>query len=356
MKKNYLTFILLSAFLLAAFAFPSEVSADSLDDSKTVVGESYTLESGRILEGDLNVLGGVIEIRKDASVNGNVFVLGGQVTIDGTINGNLVAIGGSVTLEEHAVINGDIISPGSHISREPGAVIRGNESSDYIMPWDSFDRSIIRNRDYFQPRTTGVVPILTRVGRFIGMTLLMVALGGLLLLILPKPTQVMSHAILSEPWQILGYGALTALAGIVLMLLLTITICLIPIAILVGFAIGLATLMGWLVLGYALGQKIVEGIFKNTWNPALTAVFGNFILYLIAVGLDLIPCLGGLLNLILLFFALGIGATTLFGTKPFPRTPVLSEKKQIILSNETIEPVTFADEADDEPSQDAQEQ
>jgi hypothetical protein len=353
MKKIYLVSILLTAFLLAAFAFPSEVSADSLDDSKVVVGESYTLESGRILEGDLNVLGGVVEIQKDASVNGNLFVLGGQVTIDGTINGNLVAVGGSVSLEGHAVINGDVVSPGSHISREPGAVIQGNETSNYIMPWDSFEGTIIRDREYFQPRTTGVVPILTRVGRFIGMTFLMVALGGLLLLLLAKPAQVMSQAVLSEPWQILGYGALTALAAFVAIPLLSITICLIPLAILVGFAVGLATLMGWLVLGYALGQKVVEDVFKSTWHPALTAVFGNFILFLIAGGLDLIPCLGGLLNLILLMFALGIGATTLFGTKPFPRTAVFNEGKQIILSEETIEPVTIVDEPDDEPSQEA---
>jgi hypothetical protein len=50
-----------------------------------------------------------------------------------------------------------------------------------------------------------------------------------------------------------------------------------------------------------------------------------------AKGLDLIPCIGGFLNLIALLFGLGMVVVTLFGTIPFPREMGQGDQDQMIL-------------------------
>lgn len=341
--KKITQFILTLTFLLTlALATPSSVSAAPLEDDRTIFGTSYTLESGHILDGDLNVIGGVVEIKKDATVNGQMFVIGGLVNINGTINGDLTVIAGTVTLEEHAVINGNLFSPASYINRDPNAVIQGNQIENWNFGNGNFNIPRVWHMNPWQGSRFQVLPVITRIGRTALSTLLMVALGALMLLVMPKAAETMKNALEDAPWQALGYGALTALVMAVGGVLFSITICLIPVVIFVGLAFSLAVLAGWLVLGYELGKRIETSLFKTSWHPVLTAVLGNMVLFLVARGLDLIPCLGWFLILIATFFGLGSVILTLFGTKPYPPGKRLSDNQQIIL-NET------KDSAQEEP-------
>jgi hypothetical protein len=144
----------------------------------------------------------------------------------------------------------------------------------------------------------------------------------------------MTTALESQPWVMLGYGALTAFVMLIGGIILSITICLIPVVILAGMAVALAVLVGWLILGYELGKRISESLFKATWHPVLSAALGNFLLYLIAAGLDLIPCLGGFLVLIASLFGLGTTVVTLFGTNAFPRGTGEKNEEKILLFEE----------------------
>jgi len=334
MKKATRFSLAISFLFIASLAFTTPVLAMSFEDGRTILGETYVLESGKVLSGDLNVFGGVVTIEEKATVDGNMFVLGGLVTINGAINGNLVVIGGTITLEEHAFIGGDLISPASNINRDPDAIITGNRIEGWTLPWADNNFPF-----FFQSRTTvnpsnSIIPAITRIGSDIALMLVIVGLGALLLLIAPKNTQVMIQALITQPWQTLGFGLLTAIAMLVGGLILTITICLIPIVIIVGLAFGLAILVGWLTLGFELGQRISTGIFKTKWTPIASAAFGNFVLFLLAKGLGFVPCIGGFLNLIMMLFGLGMVVLTLFGTLPFPRVPDQGDKEQIILSTD----------------------
>lgn len=152
-----------------------------------------------------------------------------------------------------------------------------------------------------------------------------------MLLVMPKATEVMTDALIAEPWHILGYGALTALVMLIGGLILTITICLIPVVIIVGLAFALAILAGWLALGYELGKRIAASIFNASWHPVISAAVGNLVLFLIAKSLDLIPCLGGFLVFVAMIFSLGMAVVTLFGTKPYPRKDDAVGKDQVVL-------------------------
>jgi len=214
MKKLWKIGILFTSILVIALAFPITVSAAPLEDDRTVFGSSYTLESGRILDGDLNVFGGVVNVEEDAAVTGDMFVLGGLVNINGTIEGNLTVLGGTVTLGSDAVIEGDLFAPGSYLDQEEGAEVRGDLVESWDVPWsEEFDFPFFFQPDIIRSPQTRLFSIVTSIGRGIALTLVLVALGALLLLAIPKPVETMTDALMKAPWHILGYGALTALDG-----------------------------------------------------------------------------------------------------------------------------------------------
>lgn len=352
MKKTRTFSTILALVILLSLAFPMAVSAAPVEDDRTVFGSEYTLESGRILDGNLHVIGGVVDIEEDAAVNGDVFVLGGLVSIDGTIQGNLTVIGGTVMLEENAVIEGDLISPASYINRKQGAVVEGNQVEGWNVPWTGIEFPMARRPGPVHMPGVQIVPFITRLGRAAAFMLVLLGLAALMLLVMPQATDTMTKALIVQPWAVLGFGALTALVMVVGGIILTITICLIPLVILAGLAVALGVLAGWLALGYELGKRMASEIFKTEWHPVLAAVLGNLVLYLLAKGLGLFPCLGGFLVFVAMLFALGMSVVTLFGGKPFPRTPkepVEAEKVVLKTGQEAEEADAFlVEEAESE--------
>lgn len=331
--KNFRKVVLaLSIILLTTLAITRDAQAAPIASDRTIIGETYTLESGRILDGDLNVIGGVVEVETTATVNGNVLVLGGLVTIDGTIKGNLTAIGGTVNLHQNAVIEGDLISPVSYVNVDASASIMGEQIDEWVIPGIGVERFMNIRPFIFRTRPINLFPVLMQLGRTLAITLVMAALGALLLLVMPKPADRMRKSLISSPWHVLGYGALTALVMFIFGVFLIVTICLIPVLILVGLTFALAILIGWLSLGYELGQRLAATIFNTKWHPVLSAALGNLLLYLVAKGVSLIPCLGFFLVFITMLLALGMTVVTLFGTYPYPRSMVEEEtEKQIVL-------------------------
>ncbi len=330
MNKFKKFFFAITIVLTVALVFPYQVFAAPMEDDRIILGETYTLESGRTLNGNLIVLGGIVNIEEDAMVDGNIVVIGGLVTIDGTVTGNMVAIGGTVNLEENALIQGDLISPTSYVDIASGAVVQGDQIETWDFPWGDFNIPERINTVPVSPQIR-LLSAANRVGRWIAFTLIMTGLGALLLLIMPKSVDVMTTALEKQPWLMLAFGALTAFVMLFGGLILSITICLIPIVILISLAFALAALVGWLTLGYELGKKISQSLFKTTWHPVLAAAVGNILLYLIASGLDLIPCLGGLLVFVAVLFGLGMVVVTLFGTNPYPRGTNINDEKQVVL-------------------------
>jgi len=329
-KINKVFLTILTIFILA-FAFPTAVFAAQPEDDQVVFGEPYTLESGRILDGNLILLGGVIDIESGAVVRGDIVGLGSVGNINGTIEGNLISIGGTITLEEDAVVQGDVYIPTSFVKFDNGAVIEGEIIKGWNFPLPKVQFPAIYHHGINTSSGLRILPWFNRIAERTAQTLIIVALGALMLLIMPKPAEVMTKALIKQPWLILGYGALTALVMLVGGVILSITICLIPVVLLAGLAFGLATLAGWLALGYELGKRIASNFFKVDWHPVLSAAVGNFVLFLVASGLDLIPCIGGFLIFVVALFGLGIAVVTLFGSRPYPREETGLDKDQVVL-------------------------
>ena len=321
MKKIYQFTILLAAISLLVFAFPTPVSADALEGGRTIFGETFVLGSGEILDGDLTVFGGVVTIENGAVVKGDVVIFGSVINVNGTIEGDLSMYGGTLTLEDNAVIEGDLVSSSSYVEQSSGAVINGDIVNGISIPWTELNLSNVPVPQVVPAASSRISRVFINVAEFMGLLLAVVALGALLILITPKSIDIMNQALLAKPWEILAYGALTTAAMVVGGVLLTLTICMIPVVLLLGLAFLLAVLVGWLALGMQLGRLIETGIFKTSWHPVLTAAIGNAALFVLARGLGAIPCLGPVLVILTALFGLGMAVVTLFGTRPYPRVP-----------------------------------
>lgn len=346
MKKFQKVLQILTLVIILALLIPAPaVQAAPVEDGRTIFGESYTLEDGEILNGDLNVFGGVVNIMEGAIVTGNILVVGGVVTVDGTVQGNVTAVGGTVTLSENAYIQGDLVSPGSYVNVSESATILGDIIHDWTLPNTDIEIPNVPAPQVVQTPGSGVISAFTRIAREIGQLLAIVALGALLLLILPKSADVMTQALIAQPWTMLGFGALTAVVMAIGGVILSLTICLIPVVALSGLAFAIALLVGWLSLGYELGKRMASSIFKTTWHPVLTAVLGNLALYLLARFLWIIPCLGWTLVILTALFGLGMAVVTLVGTNPYPRITHASRNEQEVLTFEkSVEPETDQDQ------------
>ena len=117
MRTNFkiLSAILISVILLAAFPITT-FAASSAD---AVIGNNYTLESGKTLNNDLFVLGGSVDLMSGSTINGNVILLGGTLQAAGMINGNLVIVGGTANLTSTFILNGNLTTAGTAVTRDP---------------------------------------------------------------------------------------------------------------------------------------------------------------------------------------------------------------------------------------------
>ena len=313
MKKVLLACLL--GLLLVFSATP--VFADG-DGGRIIFGDSFTLESGEVMDGDLVVLGGSVVMERRSRVAGNVVVMGGSARVAGEVNGDVVTFGGNVVLQSTAVVDGDLITIGGNVQRDRGAVVRGNEVEGLefeglprIEPFPTrlnFDRSGDR---WFSS-------IFNIFGNIV-VALALAAIGLLVVLFWPKQTEVVGQAVLSAPLPSAGVGLLTGVVAVVLIILLTITICLSPVAFLLGVALLVAGIFGWIAIGLLVGRRLLEA-FNVKGITSLMAVAAGILLISV---LRAIPCLGGIFGFVVGCAGLGAVVLTRFGRQTYPlSTPV----------------------------------
>ncbi|MFC1967897.1 hypothetical protein ACFLVX_00690 [Chloroflexota bacterium] len=108
--------VLLTVMLVTTFA-AAPVFAAELRSGGTVA-----VARGEVIDGDLYIAGGDIIV--DGTINGDLLAAGGTINVNGTVNGSVMAAGGRVT------INGDV----THAVRVSGGTlnISGNVGGDLL--------------------------------------------------------------------------------------------------------------------------------------------------------------------------------------------------------------------------------
>lgn len=338
MKK--LLNISLLLILMLSLATPVFAQDGRRQPGQVIFGSDRFLEAGDIIDGDLVIFGGSLRMADGSLIKGDAVVFGGRVEVNGEIEGDLAVIGGNARLGPTARVDGDVASIGGQLKLDESAYVRGQivETSEFdlgqmsspflkaVPPRPEFDVGVrVEPFNLFLRVVTGFAQGLV-------VALVLAGIGLLVVLFLPEHTQTVGRTIRQVAPASFGVGLLTLIVGLTAMALLFITCCLIPVGLLLGLALVLATLYGWIVVGYLLGERVIRAIQKEGGEPSMTtsALVGIFIVTLVQQGLmalSNIPCLGFFFWLIgaalwLLVASTGLGAVVLtrFGTQPYTGT------------------------------------
>lgn len=310
--------------LLVSFVVPSTAMAKGIYDDKIVAGGTFTLNSGETLDGNLLIFGGAVTLEEESLVEGNVSLMGGTISIDGRVEGDVIGFGGVIRLGEASEVDGDLTALGAVVHRDPGAVVGGQVIKGIDGPFTfpspfSFvpDVPDVPRVPYLPDFNVGVNPLWAGLWFFFK-TFLWAALAVLVVMFLPNPIERTADAIVAQPVLSGGVGLLTVIVMPILLVILAITIILIPVSFVGGFALGLAWFLGRIAVGYEVGRRLAKTLNKD-WAPAVSAGVGMFLLALVvdASG-QLIQCIGWIFPTIVAVVGIGGLLLTRFGTQIYP--------------------------------------
>lgn len=278
MKNIVALLAIISAFI---FVFSTAAWAQIDGEARNIVrfGEDIMIEEGEVVSGDL-------------------VVFGGDAVIAGTVEGNATVLGGDVELKSTAEIDGELTVLGGRIEREPGAEVKEGVTSGrkffpqrafWIDPTAWFGFSLLFN-------------FLTLLGTL--------ALGAIVVALLPDHSEKIALFIAQEPWQAVGVGFLALLLVIPAIVLLAITIIGIPLIPLFILSVIVAYIYGYIAASLLIGKRIFEVSKASTSTPIAEAVVGILVVGL----LRFIPFVGGLVALIVGLLGFGAVLLTKFGT------------------------------------------
>ncbi len=275
MKK---TFIAILVILLTAFAAGAQ--AENITIFK--IGEDVTIEEGTRAN--------------------HVLTINGQITIAGTVEGNVVAVGDSVVLARRAVVKGNVFTLGGVVVTGKGAEVHGT-----VTEINSSNISEVITR-VLSDEWEGWSWVFAIFSLTIFFSVLIIAV--LIVLLLPKPIQVIADAIREETVKITLWGLLGMVLVVPLAVLLTISvigIVLIPLEMILVVSAGL---LGFIAISQLLGRRLYA-LFKRPSQHILRETFwGLVVLWIIGW----LPYIGWMIKVLALMMGLGAVIYTRFGT------------------------------------------
>lgn len=286
----------------------------------TIIAQDFTLGPGERLPDDLAVFGGRVNLELGSVAEGDVVLVGGEATIAGQVEGDVVAFGGSVELAATAVIEGDVVVFG-HLRRHPRAEVKGS----LVEGLEATSESLRDLAEMLggEAGTAPGTPIRVRpqarapewfVGlvRAISTILAVLLVATLVATLLPENLDHVTRMMVNSALLSIGTGVLTIALAAVLVPLLTVICIGIPLAIVLVIAIVLCALVGWVSAGCLVGRRLFEMLSVSRQSPLVEILCGTMLITLFST----IPCVGGLLAILLLSWSLGAVVLSRFGTTP----------------------------------------
>ena len=304
--------VLLAAFLLVecievghtAFAAGTHVEQTKQVCTGSQRGPSFdadiVVDGDEIVCGNVTSFGGTIVIQGE--VQGDVVAFGTSVIIDGTVHGTITAYGGSITLQNNAAVYGDIHlcqgswTPGGdqHLH---GTLAGCPKSADQLLTSDA-------GPDF----------------RFWS-TLAWVALGALLIVLLPEHVMLVRTTVTSKTRRSLVLGLLSILLALPVLAILVALIISIPLAIIVVIGLIAAWALGTVAVGSLLGEYIVRVVAPQKNTRPVQVVVGLTVLVLAGS----LPYVGWFISIGAGLIGLGAVFLSRFGTRLYsqPKQPIM---------------------------------
>jgi len=279
-------------------------------DGRVIFGSNFTLESGDTFDGDLVVFGGNVTIEEKATLNGNLVVIGGTIDSSGQTKGDVVVVGGRLKIKKTTVVDGDLVTIGGQVERAEGATVKGevinNVAPDFQVPNGRIPPVVPGAPglpDVPRPNFNINFNPFAEVFWIFFWAVIISAFAMLLALFWQPQLERAGSLVVSEPLMTGAIGLLALFLGVILF-----------ITILPPLIVAFAWLFGIVAMGSEVGARFTKGI-NQVWSPVLTVGFGTFLLMLVAGAIGLVPCLGGLVQLLLGLLGIGGAVLTWFGSR-----------------------------------------
>lgn len=316
-KKSWL--VGLMAFGLMAFApspalaqTPVPPSGSIVSGDKFVVAQDFTLSSGQTIQGDVVVIGGTLTMEEGSRVEGEVSIIGGSAEIYGAIAKDLTVLGGSARAHSTAKIEGDATVFGGQLHKDEGSQILGGASSAMIST--PVPPEIPAPIKPLIPPDTSVKPKINfniSVFGVLSSIALITLFAIFAMLVFPNNIVRASQAISAQGLMtgVLGMGLWLAVA--IFVIVCTLTLCLLPFAVLAAVVWALVVLFGWSAAAHRLGQFLVKGFGRANWTPIGQMLLGALVL----ATLGQLPIIGFFVSLAATSMGAGALLLTRFGTR-----------------------------------------
>lgn len=261
------------------------------------------LESGETVEGEIILFDGSVIVSPAARVTGSVYMLGGDLQLDGQVGGNISLVDGSLTLGPDARVAGSINRAGGQVSGFEQAHIAGGlrEGAGLEIPLEQV-RTTRSPRDSLLQSLVG--------GFLLGLV------AAVVVRFMPQALDRIAHAATRHALVSGSLGLLVAVVGPALAVMMAFTVVLVPLAFLALLLAALIILYGWVSFGVALGRQIASRLPRRL-GPSLSAFLGTWLFMLFLGLLQLIPAVGPFLPLFVAVIALGAVLLTRFGARTF---------------------------------------
>ncbi len=297
----------------------------TIDGNLVLVNCTTAVEQGATINGDMVLAGGTATLKKEVHVNGDIAMMGASLHMNGvTVNGDVSAAGGSVELTGGTRINGNLaLGPATNLKGTDyyaERVVKGPNN----LPW-SFPKGHLRI--WLSPFTFSLAHPMTGVALFWSLVKFTLLLVFLLLLavavaaIWPNELRQIGETSVKQLIPSLGVGFLALALGFPLGLVMIVLILLIPFGLLLWLLLIVLTVVGWLAVGYILGDRILVALSVEDPVPVLSAAVGAIFLAL----LGKIPCIGWAITAVAVMMGTGAAILTHLGTRGYGRSPVTSE-------------------------------
>jgi hypothetical protein len=285
----------LVVLMLAAFAAPGAARAAAPAQATPgpapgqAPGEAFVVLSGPADVPAGREVSGVVVFQGsstvDGTVNGSVTAFDAPVTVSGRVNGDVVVFNGPVELRRGATVTGDVVSQQPPVVAQ-GATIGGQARRvSTNVNWNRFGW-------------------VSRFAWWLGITISTLVIGLVLLGLAGRGADAVLAAGRTAVGPAIGWGLALVIGLPIVAVIALFTIVGIPLGVGLLAALGLIHAIGWCAGAWFLGRSIV----RPPTAPILAFLAGWAILRVLA----LVPVLGGILWFVAVVFGLGALAVALW--------------------------------------------
>ncbi len=298
-----------------------------IEAGKTVNGDlvlvncTTTIEQGATVNGDVVLAGGTATLEEGVHVNGDIAMMGASLHLKGvTVNGDLSAIGGTVELTDGTNINGDLaLGPSTKLEGtdyRAGRVVEGPGELPFSLPKGFLHLRFAPMGLAFATPESGLA-IFWGLVKFTLSLILLLLLGVAVAAIWPEELRQMGETSVRQLIPSLGVGFLALVLGFPLGLVMIVLILLIPFGLLLWLLLIALSVVGWLAIGYILGDRILTAINVENPVPILSVAVGVILLSI----LGKMPCIGWAVTLVAAMTGTGAAILTRLGTREYGWSP-----------------------------------